>query len=150
MDAKALATIVAQCLKPHGFKRKTTSWYRQYPEVTQVVNLQRSPWGPQYYINLGVALRALLDDPNPKEYQCHARTRIEGVGIDPETAKCALDLEFPVSDEQREIKVRSILILGVQWMDRVRSEAEVKAVISTNVGIRNFTPLVARRYLGLE
>ncbi len=150
MDGKAVGSVVAQCLKPHGFKRKTTSWYRQFPEVTQVVNLQRSPWGPQYYINLGVALRALLDDPNPKENHCHARARIERAGADPDETKSVFDLEFPVSDEERAIQIRSILDHGVQWLDRMRSEAEVKAAISASLRLQNSTPVVARRHLGLE
>lgn len=62
-----------------GFGKKSDNWYRNGDGVVQVVNLQKSQYGNQYYINAGVAMRSLGADLFPKEQQCHVRFRLSAV-----------------------------------------------------------------------
>ena len=58
-NKEALIQILDQELVSEGFKRKGRNWYKTLDDCVQVLNLQKSPWGGQYYINLGILMRDL-------------------------------------------------------------------------------------------
>jgi len=62
-------------LRPAGFRRKTDTWYRRNTELIQLVNLQKSSWGKQYFVNIAWWLNDLGSEQFPKEYRCHLRRR---------------------------------------------------------------------------
>lgn len=66
-------------MKSAGFAKRSGSWYRSSDEVVTVVELQKSQYGPKYYINLGLWLRALGESTAPKEQSCHVRTRLSSL-----------------------------------------------------------------------
>ena len=84
---------ITKLLKPSGFKRQATAWRRQTPEVTQVLSLQKSRWGRQYYVNSGVLLRAIDEIERPKPHQCHLVGRPEMILGKGEAAEYIIDLE---------------------------------------------------------
>ena len=69
-------------LKPNGFKRIGGNWFRTLNELIHVVNIQRSPWGNEFYVNIGVRFSqiiGLIEAKNPlqpKEYECQVRGRM--------------------------------------------------------------------------
>jgi len=73
------------------------------------MNLQRSQWGPQYYLNLGLWLLHLGETSNPREDECHIRIRagellsLQEAGWD----DALLDLETPWDDEKRAMKIKA-------------------------------------------
>ena len=69
---KALAVL----LKPLGFKKTRGTWHRTTEDTIQIINVQGSQWGPEYYLNVGTYLRALGEELTPPEYRCHVRARI--------------------------------------------------------------------------
>jgi len=62
-------------LKPVGFKRRADHWYRRTAELVQLINLQKSPWGKQYFINIAWWLNDLGTEQFPKEHRSHLRLR---------------------------------------------------------------------------
>lgn len=58
-----------------GFKKKGAGWFHETDDAVLVVNLQRSSFGEQYFVNLAVWLKALGGMKFPKEYDCHIRIR---------------------------------------------------------------------------
>jgi hypothetical protein len=76
-----------------GFHRKGCSWFRTLGEVTQVINLQRSRWGEQYYINLGVLIRAIDDRPFPRPSECHVIARLSSLAATGQPSDFVVDLE---------------------------------------------------------
>lgn len=72
-----MVEILKPLLKDNGFKKSATTWHKITDDIIFVLNLQGSQWGPEYYINLGVYLKALGSELKPKEYSCHIRRRIE-------------------------------------------------------------------------
>jgi hypothetical protein len=83
-------------------------FYKEYPEVVCVLNLQRSAWGPQHYINAGVTLTRLTTTRRPKFSGLHILWRADSLG--PEERKSALsralDLEVAMDDAVRYRVIR--------------------------------------------
>jgi hypothetical protein len=49
----------------------TTRWFADGDEAIVVVEPQRSSYGPQWYINVGIYLRSLGDKERPQASSCH-------------------------------------------------------------------------------
>ena len=62
-----------------GFKEKPGSWYWNNDEVVLLVNLQKSQYGDQYYLNGGIALKSLGAAAFPLERHCTIRFRLTAV-----------------------------------------------------------------------
>ena len=102
----------AKPLKAAGFKKKRpTTWYRDGAETICVVNLQKSPYGNEFYVNIGLWLKALGDNDKPVEYHCHIRTRWEELIPEDEfKIKRLLDLEdMSMFDEDRVKEIPRLL-----------------------------------------
>ena len=67
---------VGRLLEPLGFKKLHQTWHRATPDTIQIVNVQGSQWGPEYYLNVGTYLLALGQETTPPESRCHVRARI--------------------------------------------------------------------------
>ncbi len=83
---------------------RASTWHKSLPDSILVVDLQKSQYGLQYYLNLGIWLKQLGEAQAPKEHQCHIRLR--ATALPAKGAKLleqALDLEdMSISPEQRE------------------------------------------------
>jgi len=62
--------------KGSGGSKNSGSWYWRGPESIFVLNLQKSQYGPQYYVNVAVWLLAAGPAANPKPSHCHIQTRL--------------------------------------------------------------------------
>ncbi len=60
-------------LKSVGFKKKSDTWHLKHEEITHVVNLQKSSYGKQYYINIAMWLNTMGENNSPKDHLCHIR-----------------------------------------------------------------------------
>lgn len=64
--------------KQYKFKKTGTNWRKSTGELIFVLNIQGSQWSKEdYYINVGIYIKALGEDQNPAEYKCHIRSRID-------------------------------------------------------------------------
>lgn len=93
-----------------GMEKKSGTWYRQGDEVVAVVDLQKSQYGQQYYLNLGFWLRELGADRYPKGLRCHISVRLETLAPE-ERHRIArlLDLDHEIPDEQRVDELVALL-----------------------------------------
>lgn len=98
--------VLKEILVPLGFSRKGDSWYHRSTEVVQVVNLQKSQYGNQYYLNYGAWLLTLSDSAFPREEKCHVRLRIEDISDAEEQYKNLLNLESDMGAEWRMASLR--------------------------------------------
>lgn len=97
-------------MKSVGFSKKSGSWYRTGDGVVTVVELQRSQYGKQYYINVALWLLALGDATAPREHACHVRTRLSRLVGDSESELAALlDLDTLRADSDRRTALASFL-----------------------------------------
>jgi hypothetical protein len=81
MNSLSKEEIILQ-LKPlfkvAGFKKIRSTWYKLTYDLIFVFSVQVSLYGPEYYIYLGIIIRALWDEDKPHIYDCHI-----GSGIAP-------------------------------------------------------------------
>jgi hypothetical protein len=61
----------------NGFKRKGNSCYLPGERIIVVVNLQRSDWGPRYFINIGFWIKDFGDESFPSVFKCPLNYRVE-------------------------------------------------------------------------
>ena len=73
--------LLVESMKPvfkeHGFKKTNLTWRKETSETILVFNIQKSQWGPEFYINLGIYLKALGVEKKPPEYHCHVQSRLD-------------------------------------------------------------------------
>jgi len=117
-------------LRETGFKVRTNTWHKQCQDTILVVNLQKSQWGPQYYINLAVWVKQLGDASTPKEYQCHIRQRATDL---PDKRAKTLERALDLEDESMSIEQREACI------DELMRESAIPFLesLSTLEGIRS-------------
>jgi hypothetical protein len=93
-----------------GFTKKSGSWYRRSSETIVVLNLQKSQYGPQYYVNVGLWLLGIGPEEAPKENHCHVRTRLEFLVPTPKgRVTTLLDLASPLDDRTRREELLTLL-----------------------------------------
>jgi len=82
--AKTIEAVLAEVLRPRGFRKRARNWFRTSGAGEyQVVNLQKSSWGGgDCYLNLGWDPSVKAGDFLP-ENQCMARIRAERADVIP-------------------------------------------------------------------
>jgi hypothetical protein len=96
MNTQELEEVFDGVLGPAGFRKRKHTWFKTNPDTITLVDLQKSQWGGQYYVNLAVFLRDLGDVPTPAEHRAHLRVRLTAVaGSECGSIEQALDLERP-------------------------------------------------------
>lgn len=99
-----------------GFLRKSNTWRLDLDETILVVDVQKSTYGAQYYVNLGILVKGLpmvRETLFPKENECHIRLRLEALMHEEERYKRLLDLEdSSIGSDERRDQVRA-LVAGV-------------------------------------
>lgn len=139
---EALSTL----LKAHGFKNKSNSWYLDDEESVSVVNLQKSRYGDQYYINLGVAFKVLGVVGFPAAHKCHVSFRLEEAIPDAEQElyKAALNMENQSisPDDRKAVVSRMVEIFGLAML---RESSSAKGVEAAYKGGRLAGAMVLRQ-----
>lgn len=93
-----------------GMEKKSGSWYRIGDEVISVTNLQKSQYGPSYYVNQAFWLRQLGDELYPKDNKCHIRLRLGSLlGEGSDRLEHLLDMDYLMDDSDRIQELTGIL-----------------------------------------
>jgi Domain of unknown function (DUF4304) len=132
---------IAPSLKQLGFKKKARTWWRTSGDAVQVINLQKSPYGPGVYVNIGVYVRSLGDEEFPPESRCHISARLERV--------VPAALQVPVTSIEAastpsEHFVEAVVEHGVKWLDSNSSTGGRRAFLSTPQSRRCFVNVALR------
>jgi hypothetical protein len=93
-----------------GMELHKRAWYQRADEVVSACGLQKSQYGPSYYVNIGFNFTKLDADPHPHPEGCHLTVRIgEFISDAEELELCQLlDLEAPITDSVRESRLLEI------------------------------------------
>ena len=154
MNKKVLEAALHSPLIAKGFVKKGSTWYRKTEDLLQVVDLQKSSFGGQFYVNLcyvpeGVAVEGM---PTPKEHKCPIRMRVTSLFRDDRARINKLfDLEDKtVSEEERTEGVRDLLSSSVlPFFDQTSSSTALRAAIEKGLFENGAVTLAARTSLGL-
>lgn len=92
--ADKFAETIKPRLKALGFKKSGLNWRRSTEDVIQVLNIQKSQWGPEFYINLGVYIIPLGPEDKPPHNRCQIRTRLAHSGKFPDKILAAAEAWF--------------------------------------------------------
>ncbi|MGM9473293.1 DUF4304 domain-containing protein [Pseudarthrobacter sp. YS3] len=141
MSANVIQTTFDAFMESAGFSKKSGSWYRTSLDVITVVQLQKSQYGLQHYVNIALWLRPLGEATAPKEQVCHVRTRLSRlIGNEEAQLEALLDLDVQMSDGERAEKLRSFLnvhmrpaLEAVASLDSLRDGAGRKVVAASLV-----------------
>jgi hypothetical protein len=109
---KLLCDAVGKPLKRHGFKKKRgDTWYRDNQDTISVFNLQKSSYGPQYYVNIAIWLKQLGDVQTPQEQHCHIRLRWESIIPEKvENLQNLMDFSDSLGNEaDRELRISKVI-----------------------------------------
>ena len=118
-ESNEISDTLSRLLVDRGFSRAGSTFYKDLDELTAVVNLQRSQFGPQYYVNLAWYDPKLLGTIRPKEHHCHVRLRIAHLGgVNEDEAKRALDLHSAIDVGAREATIRALLDCACVFLER--------------------------------
>src|SRR5690606_2510580 len=110
-NTKELEGAISDILKPLAFRKKGPNWYFYTDECVCMINLQKSEWGGQYYINVAILVTPLTMEKMPLEYRCHIRARIDNLVPSDIDIRGALDLEnHSMSSKERVRVLRMALV----------------------------------------
>ncbi len=133
--ANILALAIGRSLSPAGFKRKGASWFFASSDTISVLNLQKSNYGPQYYVNVAIWLNQLGEATFPPEHKCHIRFRWEKL-IPPDEKQLAglLDLaDTTRSDSDREAEICRVIDTWVlPFFVKLRSLKQLSALFNSS------------------
>jgi hypothetical protein len=148
MNRKDLVCMVTSVLSSLGFINRKTSWYRLTDELVLVWNLQKSDYGGQFYMNLGLSLRGLNSDEYPAEEKCHIRIRLDKICPDGEVLLRALDLEnTKYTDEEKKQIINTSIKHGSTWLCRLNSSKAIGEEIAANKLLGNRTTVQAKQFI---
>lgn len=125
----SVTSILNRLLSDLGFKRKGNYWYKNQEEVIQIVGLQKSSWGKQYYLNLGVWVKKIEQRVFPKVADCHVQCRADAISDNADDIRRALDEEdsWKLDPEGRKeilkfalFNAQSIFFQNLDSLDSVR------------------------------
>jgi len=155
MDKKSLETIFGELLVTHGFKKKASTWYRQGEGALQVVDLQKSSFGMQFYINLccvpvGMSVEGM---PTPKEHKCSIRIRLTSAfPEEKEEIEKILDLERRDIDNTMRLNqiTRITNQLVIPFLALMKDVTSLKRAMEKGRLKNALIDLAAQKHLGIN
>jgi hypothetical protein len=129
---KVLVDAFGAVLKSAGFKKKKAdTWYLNCADTIQLLNVQKSSYGQQHYVNLAIWLKPIGESETPPEHKCQIRLRWSALfAEDDELPKRLVDLEDDsISDEARKTGIIKIVESHVlPFFSRTMSIDNLKAL----------------------
>jgi hypothetical protein len=150
LNRKELVKQIEHVLAPRGYLKRGPAWYRHFPETILVLDLQKSDYGGQFYINLGVTLPELCESEYPAENHCDVRMRLGGAFSDRPYVAKVFDLENATfGNNDREKAIQELIAYGADWLEKFSSKQAIVNQIKQSEDICCHTTLKLKRFLNL-
>ncbi len=147
MNGDKLRLLISKKLTPFGYKARGSIWTIESTELEKKINLQKSGFGNQYYLNYYFIIKkAPLDKLRGHYYE---RFGVES-SLDNQRLTLLLDLDFEVSDEVRERDLGVFLDQLLYRVEKVNCEADLLNLLKNHKYLQAAVPIVTRQYFGLE
>jgi len=143
MEKKELSSILNDILVPIGFKKKGDYWIINGDIITKMVNLQKSKFGNNFYINYGYILKSIpLDNLNMHVFQ--------GFGsIDNKESMRIKELLDKISNENRAIELKQLILDKIVMnIMAVKTEEDLLNELKSRPHLKDI-PLVVKKYFSL-
>jgi len=69
MESVDFKKIFGEVAKNHGFERAYEGWFKEFPEVIQVLDLQKSNYSNCYYLNIKIFIQGAFGNKYKKSKQ---------------------------------------------------------------------------------
>jgi len=126
-ENKALQSVLAPLMKAHGYRKSGATWHGVSSAFIRVLNIQGSQFGKYFFINLGIFIRALGENPKPKEYDCHVRQRLSGLVSDGGDVFAVLDFQNDMPWGEREQALRNLVQdHALPWLEKKSDIEEIR------------------------
>ncbi len=149
-DKRTIQSALDEVLKSAGFSRRGSRWLRKSADVVESVDLQKSQWGAQFRISIGLWLVAIGPWANVADKDMHIRVRAESLtsAAMKETLLRCLDLEQDIGDEERHARLESIVRETlVPSLERWQALSGVRADLKSSVLASAFVTAEGRAVL---
>jgi hypothetical protein len=131
MTPERVIEIVAEVAKGKGFRRRGAVVWKAGAETTAMLQVQRSQWSRDVYLNVGVLPNALVVRPYPPPAHMwgHQQRADKAVPTQAEVIRrLSSELEYLQSEDEVRLAVEAVLEwLAVKYLDADRLRAEVLA-----------------------
>lgn len=109
INKKVFKKAIADPFERVAYVKRGHSWYLDGEDSVIVVNLQKSDFGEEYFMNIGIWIKTLGQALFPKQNQCHLSCRVErlfpedqemiwnGLSLDKANLQALLDLSEFIS-----------------------------------------------------
>jgi len=105
---RIIQEAIDETLKEAGFHKKAGTWYLDGADTILVVNVQKSNYSDQYYVNLAIWVKAFGEARFPKENKCHIRLRL-GSLVGNDAVKCFNAEETSFDDVTRYNLIKAVM-----------------------------------------
>ena len=124
-----IKSAVAKTLKDAGFLQNGTTWYSDRADTILVVQLQKSRYSSQYYINAAVWVKKLGPASTPREPACHIRRRAGGAKL--EAALNGDDVSLDSAQRERQIAA-GIKRSTLSFLTACESLGKIRELLATD------------------
>jgi hypothetical protein len=120
VEQRRLDVAVAGVVKPRGYTKQKSSWYYTTDECVLLLNVQKSNFGAQMYVNLGVCVKALTATEFPQDNECQIRARLAGLVDDRQAFEQACNFEDTgVSPDKVKHIIAAIETVGMPFLEQL-------------------------------
>ena len=149
IDSKQIRAAVLTPFRDRGWEKKGHSVYFVAEEVGVVLNVQKSPYAEQHYINVGFWFRSPEDSLRPKENKCPVGRRLERICPDAhELIVASTDSQHSSPDRLSDLSEYLSTEVEPLLLSLLSKDALREAITSGRLG-RGMLTVDAKRTLGL-
>jgi hypothetical protein len=135
ISQKAVCSQISSTLSEVGFSARLRAWRRCSEEVRQVVTLQKSKWGEQYYVNFGILFRELEEIEDPRPENCHVIGRLAMILQEGNPDEFVIDLEKPAESNNVERTLDGIRRARDLFLEKCLTVGDVRKVLRSHPGL---------------
>jgi len=147
-----VAAALTPVMKAAGFRKRGMHWWIESKETFGFLNVQMSQFGPSFYLNLGVFLKGLKEDPPLNAHKCQVRYRVENLMPDRAAAHALFDFDRGgfEDDERLELVAAAVRDYALPFLHQCATLDGVRTAIRSKPEIGNYTSFDGMVFLGLK
>lgn len=147
MEKKDFVKYLDNLFKPFGFQKKGKNWYVESEELIKTINIQKSKFGDNYYLNYGFILKSL----DLLNLEMHIFNRLGSLN-DAENQRIMklLDFEQSIDEEQRRIELSSYIEKNMlEEFNKINTEADLLSELRKRPHL-NDIPILVKKHFHIE
>lgn len=108
MDSNEFKANFGEVAKAYGFQRAFEGWFREFPEIIQVLDLQKSNYGNFYYLNIKLYIQDVFGTRYVKSKNLVKNDSGDVFLRQPEMYNKFFDLELDLQPHERQEGIDSM------------------------------------------